>query len=893
MTRLFNSLIFLFLFSVSYGQNVLIIHDNGSSNANTLSIASSLENEGFSVTLTSVNESSWNNTNPSLSGYNAVIHLNGTTYSSEMPTAGQNALNDFVEQDGGLYIGFEWNSYQRFSQNQMTELDDLILFQRNSGWTGSVTHNIVSGQENHPLMNGIQNGFSVYDGVNVGTLRSLSNVTLLMKNGSNPLVAVREFGNGHILNFAMAANYNGSSTVLSNSNIQQIITNAINTYAAKIQLKFYVDVTAYAQSNTVQSGGIRVAGTFPSINASTSSNNPIPAWNPSNANSSMNSLGNNLWVKTINVPKASVGDTLLFKFVNYDWTYGSEGEGTGGIVNSNCALFDGNGSTNRYLVVPECSRTYKWCWNSCFQCNNDTSWTSPTFNFNQDTLLSCGLNSIELEIDSGFNNYLWTNGDTNFQTIATESGMFSVQALDSNQCDFSDSVYVSLIDVNIENTDTSICIGDTIALSLSGLSDMPATLISDLEAYWTFENSSNDVSGLNRNLNVFGSPSFVSDRFLKVNSAIQFSGVGQYLKRSASGFPTGERTVSIWFFSDVIGTGSSGRGILGYGGGSCGTSWLMNIDNSCATNGANAFEVQGHCNALVSQAAYGSTHPNGEWHHLVATTSPEGTEFFLDGESISSTATFINNTNVSGKDLIIGGLTPPNGIGYHYDNCVTYWDGLVDDVAIWSRRLSASEVSRLYAMSDLEFEWSTGDTTASINVSPIQTTTYYVTITDGVGLCEDSITIIVSDPVIAATFTPTDCQNTSNGIISSFSSGGLSPYQYAWSNSASTASISQLGIGAYSLTVTDSIGCEIDSTFNVIAEDTINPNVVTQNLTIYLDASGAASITAAQVDNGSLDNCGIDSLYLNEEDFDCSDLGTNSVTLTAVDTSGNSSSANS
>ena len=64
MTRLFNSLIFLFLFSVSYGQNVLIIHDNGSSNANTLSIASSLENEGFSVTITSVNESSWNNTNP-------------------------------------------------------------------------------------------------------------------------------------------------------------------------------------------------------------------------------------------------------------------------------------------------------------------------------------------------------------------------------------------------------------------------------------------------------------------------------------------------------------------------------------------------------------------------------------------------------------------------------------------------------------------------------------------------------------------------------------------------------------------------------------------------------------------------------------------------------------
>ena len=148
-----------------------------------------------------------------------------------------------------------------------------------------------------------------------------------------------------------------------------------------------------------------------------------------------------------------------------------------------------------------------------------------------------------------------------------------------------------------------------------------------------------------------------------------------------------------------------------------------------------------------------------------------------------------------------------------------------------------------------------------------------------------------SNLILTTNIIPTDCQNTSNGIISTSVSGGFGSYQYAWSNSASTASISQLGIGTYSLTVTDSIGCEIDSTFNVIAEDTINPNVVTQNLTVYLDASGAASITAAQVDNGSLDNCGIDSLYLNEEDFDCSDLGTNSVTLTAVDTSGNSSSA--
>ena len=39
--------------------------------------------------------------------------------------------------------------------------------------------------------------------------------------------------------------------------------------------------------------------------------------------------------------------------------------------------------------------------------------------------------------------------------------------------------------------------------------------------------------------------------------------------------------------------------------------------------------------------------------------------------------------------------------------------------------------------------------------------------------------------------------------------------------------------------------------------------------------------------NGSTDNCGIADLQLSADEFDCSDLGVNTVTLTATDVNGN------
>lgn len=78
--------------------------------------------------------------------------------------------------------------------------------------------------------------------------------------------------------------------------------------------------------------------------------------------------------------------------------------------------------------------------------------------------------------------------------------------------------------------------------------------------------------------------------------------------------------------------------------------------------------------------------------------------------------------------------------------------------------------------------------------------------------------------------------------------------------------------------------------FNVTVVDAEAPQVRCRNITVALNGIGNANITAAQVDNGSTDNCGIQSRTLSKTSFTCKDIGTNTVTLTVTDVNGNTAS---
>ncbi|NVK86284.1 MAG: VCBS repeat-containing protein, partial [Cytophagia bacterium] len=98
---------------------------------------------------------------------------------------------------------------------------------------------------------------------------------------------------------------------------------------------------------------------------------------------------------------------------------------------------------------------------------------------------------------------------------------------------------------------------------------------------------------------------------------------------------------------------------------------------------------------------------------------------------------------------------------------------------------------------------------------------------------------------------------------------------------------SHVGANTVTLTVTDNNGNVSTGTATVTVEDKIAAEVITQNITVQLDATGNASITSGMIDNGSNDACGIASYALNQYDFDCSHVGANTVTLTVTDVNGN------
>ncbi|MBK6821429.1 MAG: SprB repeat-containing protein [Bacteroidetes bacterium] len=105
------------------------------------------------------------------------------------------------------------------------------------------------------------------------------------------------------------------------------------------------------------------------------------------------------------------------------------------------------------------------------------------------------------------------------------------------------------------------------------------------------------------------------------------------------------------------------------------------------------------------------------------------------------------------------------------------------------------------------YTWSNGSTTEDINSLGVGS--YTVTVTDGNG-CTATLSIAIAEPlalVLSETHTDVLCNGGTTGTIDLTVSGGILPYGYNWSNGSTTEDLTNLGVGTYTVTVTDGNGC--------------------------------------------------------------------------------------
>lgn len=106
-----------------------------------------------------------------------------------------------------------------------------------------------------------------------------------------------------------------------------------------------------------------------------------------------------------------------------------------------------------------------------------------------------------------------------------------------------------------------------------------------------------------------------------------------------------------------------------------------------------------------------------------------------------------------------------------------------------------------------------------------------------------------------------------------------------------TFGCAEIGENTVILTVTDASGNTATAEAIITVIENVAPIAMASDITITLDETGTAKLAAGDVDAGSSDNCGIDTMTLNQDSFDCSQLGENVVTLTVQDMSGNTATA--
>ena len=222
-----------------------------------------------------------------------------------------------------------------------------------------------------------------------------------------------------------------------------------------------------------------------------------------------------------------------------------------------------------------------------------------------------------------------------------------------------------------------------LSLLLVVLSSCQQKKISGLVAHYPFDGHTLDQSG-NGNDGLVHGATLTMNRFAEEKSAYYFNGSSSYIQASVKNMPAVEspQTIALWFmiqeppaYSDSMGADnmialvdtSMGIGVqFGYRAPAYGTLGL----DTWYWGGRSVLESQ---------------QPEvNEWHHCVYTFDGQKHLFFLDGQQTAQSSV---KPQVGTPNMLMLGNYPGGN---------QYFSGALDEVLIFNRVLSSSEIEQLY-----------------------------------------------------------------------------------------------------------------------------------------------------------------------------------------------------
>ncbi|MGV3630735.1 MAG: gliding motility-associated C-terminal domain-containing protein [Bacteroidota bacterium] len=174
-------------------------------------------------------------------------------------------------------------------------------------------------------------------------------------------------------------------------------------------------------------------------------------------------------------------------------------------------------------------------------------------------------------------------------------------------------------------------------------------------------------------------------------------------------------------------------------------------------------------------------------------------------------------------------------------------NAVITDVLCFGANTGAIDASVTGGTSPYTYVWN-NDFETTEDISNLTANTYTVFVTD-FNNCSGNESFTVNQPAASMNLTATSvdiiCNGDATGSIDLGVSGGVSPYAYSWSNTATSQDLTNIQAGTYTVTVTDDNNCTETLSETIDQPTAINGSLNAINPVCQNDSRGSIDLTVS------------------------------------------------